>query len=238
MAAFNASATIGAAVRSVLDQTMQEFELLVIDGASRDGTADIVRAFGDPRIVVVSEPDRGIYDAMNKGLDRFRGDAVGFLNSDDRYHDRGVLQDIVDALEVYPAVQGHLDFVDEEERIRRRWRATPHRPGAFARGWMPAHPTFYVRRQVALTTGKFNLDWKIGADYDWMLRAISTDDMEVGLIDRVLVDMRLGGASTSGIGAYVRANLEALKSRQMHLGSGVVDVALFAKPLRKLTQWL
>jgi glycosyltransferase involved in cell wall biosynthesis len=235
--AYNAERSIAETVRSVLDQEYGSWELVVVDGASTDRTCEVVRSFDDPRIVLVSEPDAGIYDAMNKGLRRFTGDAVGFLNADDRYHDRGALGAIAAALSRHDAVHGHLDFVDAGAggQVVRRWRAEPR--GSFRYGWMPAHPTFYARRAVIERTGPFDASMRVGADYDFMLRALEGAPWSVGLVDRVLVDMRIGGRSTSGIGAYVRGNLEALAARRRHLGSGLVDVALFAKPGRKLLQW-
>ncbi|MEM1383518.1 MAG: glycosyltransferase family 2 protein [Pseudomonadota bacterium] len=242
--AYNSAATIGHTVASFQEQTHRDAELLVIDGASRDDTVALVQGFGDPRVRVISEPDQGIYDAMNKGLAAYDGEAVGFLNSDDRYHDPGVLADIAVALEGHDAVCGNLDFVDNhgDRRVLRRWRGTPWRPGAFRRGWMPAHPTFYIRRAVAGRVGRFDTRYKISADYDFMLRALECpapgEAVRVAFLERVMVDMMVGGASTAGWRAYLRGNLESLRARRQWLGAGPVDYALFAKPLGKLGQWL
>lgn len=238
--AWNAAATIRHTIESFLGQTHRDAELVVVDGASRDGTADVARGYGDARIRVVSEPDRGIYDAMNKGLALFSGDAVGFLNADDAFHDPGVLADIAGALAGHDAVCGHLDFVADHasRRVVRRWRGTPFAPGAFRRGWMPAHPTFYVRRAVAERVGGFDATLKIAADYEFMLRALELAPVRAAFLDRVLVDMMAGGASTAGWRAYVTGNMESLAVRRRWLGSGVVDYALVAKPLRKIGQWL
>lgn len=242
--AFNSAATIGYTIESFLEQSHRDAELIVIDGASRDRTAAIARSFaepsGDPRIRVYSEPDRGIYDGMNKGLERFTGDAVGYLNSDDRYHDRHALATIAAALESHDAVCGNLDFVADHasRRVVRRWRGSPWRPDAFRRGWMPAHPTFYVRRRLAERVGRFDTGLGTSADYDFMLRSLELDPgVRVAFLDRVLVDMMAGGSSTAGLGAYLRGNLAALRSRRRWLGAGPVDFALFAKPLGKLGQW-
>lgn len=238
--AYNAAATIRHTVESFLAQDHAEAELLVIDGASPDGTAEIARSYRDPRIRVVSEPDRGIYDAMNKGLGLYRGDAVGFLNADDRFHDPAVLTDIAHALAGADAVSGNLDFVADHasRRVVRSWRGTPFRPGAFRRGWMPAHPTFYVRREVAARVGRFDTAMRIAADYEFMLRALEQAPVRAAFLDRVLVDMMVGGSSTTGIGAYLRGNIESLRARRRWLGSGPVDYALVAKPLGKIGQFL
>lgn len=240
-AAYNSAATIGYTIDSFLAQTWEDAELIVVDGASPDGTADIARGYDDPRIRVFSEPDKGLYDAFNKGFLHYTGDAIGYLNSDDRYHDAHALAAIAGALDAHDVVHGHLDFVADHAsaRVVRRWRATPWRPGGFQRGWMAAHPTFYVRRAVAERVGEFDRAFRIAGDYDFMIRALALDpSVRVGLVDRVLVDMMVGGVSTGGLGAYVKGNLESLRSRRRWLGAGVVDRALLAKPLGKLGQFL
>ncbi len=242
--AWNAAATIRHAIDSFLAQTWRDAEMLVIDGDSRDGTADIARGYNDARIRVISEPDRGIYDAMNKGLRLHTGEAVGFLNADDRYHDATVLEAVADALETHEAVCGNLDFVRDHDtrQVVRRWRGTTFRPGAFRRGWMPAHPTFYVRRAIADRVGAFDTTMEIASDYEFMLRALELPEdgetVRCAFLDRVMVDMMAGGTSTVGWRAYVRGNLESLKVRRRWLNSGLVDYALVAKPLRKVKQWV
>lgn len=240
--AWNAAGTIRHSIESFLAQTHDEAELLIIDGASTDATVGIARSYDDPRIRIVSEPDRGLYDAMNKGLRLFRGDAIGFLNSDDAYADERVLADIAAALGEHDAVMGNLDFVENHEtrRVLRQWRGSPFRPGAFRRGWMPAHPTFYIRRALAERTGEFDTGYRIAADYDFMLRALELSEPPVRTVhlDRVMVNMMAGGASTAGLRSYLRGNLESLRSRRAWLGSGVIDRALLAKPLGKVGQFM
>jgi GT2 family glycosyltransferase len=177
---------------------------------------------------------------MNKGLRAFTGDAVGFLNADDRFSHEGVLSQIVAALADAEISYGHLDFTDRtsDSRVVRRWRAERHRPGAFANGWMPAHPTFYVRRNVVDAVGGFDLDYNIAADYDFMLRAMELHGFRSRLVDDVLVEMSYGGKSTAGIAAYLKSNVEALRSRRRWLAAGAVDRAFIAKPLRKVGQFL
>jgi|HubBroStandDraft_2_1064218.scaffolds.fasta_scaffold302986_2 glycosyltransferase involved in cell wall biosynthesis len=138
----NAAATIGETLSSFFDQTYPDKHLIVVDGASTDHTVSIARGFACDHLTVISEPDRGLYDAMNKGLGAFGGEAIGFLNADDRYHDRDALAAVADALADADICFGDLDYVDPSERRRivRRWRATPWRRGAFRRGWMPPHP--------------------------------------------------------------------------------------------------
>lgn len=238
--AYNSAATIAWTIESFLSQEHSEKEMILIDGASRDDTVDIVRSFGSDEITIISEPDTGMYDALNKGLRVYSGDAVGVLNSDDTYHDGQALTRIAEGLATSDIVQGHLDFVENHagKKVVRRWRSKTRPSRGFRTGWMPAHPTFYVRRAVADKVGWFDLSLKTASDYDWMLRAVELHEHSIGDIDHVLIDMQLGGKSTAGLGAYVVHNLEALKARQRWLHSGLVDYALVAKPARKLGQFL
>ena len=235
---FNSRATIACTIESFLEQTHPDKEMLVIDGESMDGTLDVVRSFASDAIRVISEEDRGIYDAMNKGFSNFSGDAVGFLNSDDVYHDSSALARIARALEAADAVHGDLVMVKDHvsQRVVRTWRAGPFLPGSFRRGWMPPHPTFYIRRELASAVGAFDLGYGTSADYDFMLRALELHAPRTAYIQHPLIDFVVGGVSTKGVRAVVEANLQCLKSRRIHLGAGLVDLALFTKPARKLRQ--
>ena len=236
---YNAAKTIGFTIGSFVEQTYADKELVIVDGASTDGTLEIARAFKGENIRIVSERDRGIYDAMNKGLRLFEGEAVGFLNADDRYAGRDTLATLAENLLRADIVFGNLDYVADHtaKNVVRKWRGEPYKQGAFRRGWLPAHPTFYAKRRVVETVGQFNLAYPIAADYDYMLRAIEVHGFSTAFIDKVLVDMAKGGVSNASLKAYIRGNLQALESRRRHLGSGAVDLALLAKPLRKLGQF-
>lgn len=234
----NSQATIAQAVASFLRQTHPDKELLVIDGGSTDKTVEIVSSFQNDAIRIISEPDRGIYDAMNKGLASFSGDAIGFLNSDDAYSDPSVLARIAEALTRADAVYGDLVMISDHVTgtVVREWKATEFKPDAFRSGWMPPHPTFYIRRELAARTGKFDLSYRISADYDFMLRAMELHHPRVRRIPHVLVNFMVGGMSTRGLGAVIRGNLECLRSRRRNLGTPPLDAALFTKPMRKLLQ--
>jgi len=237
---FNAGRTIGHTLESFCAQRHPERELVVVDGGSTDETLAIVRSFEAEPIRLISEPDRGLYDAMNKGLRLFTGEAVGFLNADDRYQDPDVLGDIAAGLDGVDIVYGDLDFVDSHDngRVVRTWRSQPWRAGAFRAGWMPPHPTFYVRRAVVEAVGEFDRSMKISADYDYMLRAMELNGFSSRFLPRVMVRMLTGGASTAGVSSYLRGNLEALRARRRWLGAGLIDAALIAKPLGKVGQFL
>ncbi|WP_421693804.1 glycosyltransferase family 2 protein [Aestuariivirga sp.] len=234
----NAEATIARTITSFLAQDYPQKEMIIIDGASTDGTVAVAGSFRSHEIRIVSEPDRGMYDALNKGLALFQGDAMGVLNADDRYHNQHVLSRIAEALQSHDATHGNLDFHDEDGRVVRRWRAAPRPARGFAAGWMPAHPTFYVRRQVAEAVGPFDTKLATAADYEWMLRAIDIHGASLRHIPDVMIDMALGGRSTASLSSHVKHNFEALAARQRWLKSGVVDWALIAKPASKLSQFI
>ncbi|MER9681906.1 glycosyltransferase [Mesorhizobium sp. M0184] len=236
----NSAATIKHTIDSFFAQNHAEKELVVVDGGSSDETLAIVRSYPQDEIRLISEPDSGMYDALNKGLRLYTGDAVGVLNSDDCFHDLTALGRISGGLEQADIVHGDLDFVADHvsKRVVRRWRAAPRPAKGFRTGWMPAHPTFYVRRKVAEAVGTFDLSLKVASDYDWMLRAVELHGFESVTTNHVLVDMMVGGASTRGLGSYIGHNFEALRSRRQWLRSGPIDYALVAKPVRKLGQFL
>ena len=236
--AYNAAGTIGRTLDSFCAQDWPDKELIVLNGASTDATAAIVESYAGQNIRLLSRPDTGMYDALNTGLGFWNGDAVGVLNADDAYAGKDTLSQIVAALAGADMVHGNLVFRNSAGEIVRRWRAEPRPPGGFRKGWMPAHPTFYVRRQVAEAVGAFDTRLSTAADYDWMLRAIETGRFSLSTLDTVLVDMAIGGRSTRSLAAYIHHNLEALSSRRRWLGTGFVDYALLAKPARKAGQFV
>ena len=233
----NAAATLRRTIDSFLAQTHGEKELVIVDGASTDDTLAIVASYADPAIRAQSEPDSGIYDAMNKGLARFSGDAFGFLNADDVFSHPGVLAAIDVCLAENDIASGHVRFLSAPGgKETRRWTTTPWRPGAFARGWAQPHPGVYCRRSVYETVGPFDASYRIGGDYDWLLRVYEVHHLRGGIVDDVVVDMTLGGASTAGPKALWTNAMEALRSRRRWLGAGLVDYAFAAKTLGKIGQ--
>ena len=237
---FNSQTTIARTIDSFLDQDYPDREMIVVDGASRDATCDIVRGYDSPLISLVSEPDRGIYDAMNKGLRLFRGAAVGFLNSDDRYHDTGALSRIAAGLAQADIVSGALHFVTAHDGSApvRVWRPAPFRKGAYRRGFSLPHPTTYARRAVTDQVGNFDDSLRSAGDYDWLLRALEIEGFSHKVLDTVLVDMQIGGASTAGAAAVLRNTRELLAVRRRRLESGPVDAAMFLNLFGKVGQVL
>jgi len=169
---YNSRPTIERAIRSVLDQQWPEIEHIVIDGGSTDGTREILERFRPDLAALVSEPDKGIYDAMNKGLARARGEVVCFLNADDRYADPEVLSDVVRQMQMHrlDALVADVGFFRAEDpgRMIRRYRSDRFSPKKLAWGWMPAHPGFFLRREVAQRVGMFKTDYRIAGDYEFV----------------------------------------------------------------------
>ncbi len=209
---FNSAEHIADALRSVDAQTWSHIEHLVIDGASRDGTVGIVEAHAKPWRKLVSEPDKGIYDAMNKGLRMARGDIIGFINSDDFYASPDVLAKVaqVFADPDVDACYGDLCYVkrDATESIVRYWRSAPFQPGMFLRGWCPPHPTLYIRRSVYEQFGRFDLQYKIAADVELMSRFLEVHRIRSRYVPDIFVKMRMGGTTNQSWSNVLQQNQE------------------------------
>jgi glycosyltransferase len=235
----NSEKTLAYTLDSFMNQTYPDKELVLIDGASTDRTLEIARSYNSKDISVFSSPDLGIYDAMNTGLRRFCGEAVGFLNSDDTFHDENALSRVADGLNNADIVYGDQTLVADHasKRVVRMWKGGKFDPkNSFKIGWVPPHPTFYVRRAVIEKIRAFDLRYKIASDYDFMLRAMTDNGFRVTYVPHILVDYQLGGTSSGGIRNMVRGNLECLDSRKRHFNSGAIDLALFLRVARRIAQ--
>jgi len=235
---FNSAATIADTLDSVAVQLYEDVEHIVIDGGSTDGTLDIVHAHGRRVAQLASGPDQGIYDAMNKGIALATGDYVGFLNADDVLEGPDALSWVARYAAGRPvAIFGDLVYVRQRQvnEVVRYWRS-----GGFSRrrlqfGWMPPHPTFYVRRDLLPTHGAFDLSLRISADYDFMMRFLSQRGAQPAYIPRILVRMRLGGVSNASLRALLRKSAEDLKViRRYRLGGWWT---LICKNVRKSPQF-
>lgn len=238
-AVYNNRDTIARALDSVLAQDHLDVESIVIDGGSTDGTLQILRSYSGQLDVLVSEPDCGIYDALNKGIRRVSGDVVGFLHSDDLFADAGVLSRIAAAFSE-PAVEivyGDLHYVrkDNPERVVRCWRGGHFAERRLGWGWMPPHPTLYVRRRVYDQIGLFDTSFRIAADYDFVLRLLGDTERGVRYIPEVLVKMRVGGASNRSLRNIVRKSGEDWRALRRNKVGGLG--ALVWKNLSKLPQF-
>lgn len=237
---WNSEATIEDTIRSVITQTHPDVEYIVIDGASQDGTMDIVNRFRDGIALVVSEPDAGIYDAMNKGVVAATGEVVGILNSDDFYADERVLADVAAAFDDHvDGVYANLVYVDRDnpDKVTRTWKSKPYQPGLFRKGWMPAHPTFFVRKSCYDAHGLYNTELRSAADYELMLRFIEKEGIRVKFLDRLITKMRVGGESNVSLKNRIRANKEDRRAWRMN-GLSPAWYTLYLKPVSKLGQFL
>lgn len=235
---WNSAATLRWTIDSFLEQTVGSTELVIVDGNSKDDTVAIAQSYGDPRILVESGPDSGIYDAMNKGVARARGNLIGFLNSDDAFASPQSLARLQELASQHDIAAGSVRFVKDHvsAEVVRYWRATPYREGAFQSGWSLPHPGIYANRHVFDAVGNFNTIYRIGADYDWLLRALVVHGMTLGVTEETIVNMQVGGASTSGLKVLITNLMEPLRARQKWLGSGAIDYALFARASKKIAQ--
>jgi len=212
----NNAQTIKDAIDSVLSQTYQNIEYTVIDGGSTDGTVEIIKSYGGKITKFISEPDNGIYDAMNKGIKLATGDIIGILNSDDVYFNEYVIENVVKKFEEtnVDCVYGDLYFVRKSDlgKVVRYWKSSVFIQGSFSKGWHPPHPTFFVRRAIYEKYGLFDLNFKIAADYELMLRFLEKYKISNSYIPEVLVKMRVGGVSNMSFKNIIKANVECYRA--------------------------
>jgi glycosyltransferase involved in cell wall biosynthesis len=214
--AFNSATTIRDTIESVLSQDYPQIEYIVVDGGSTDGTQDIVREYGVRVSRLISEPDRGIYDAMNKGIGLATGEVIGFLNSDDMYMDSGAVSELMTAMNKknVDCVFADLIYVapDNPNQILRYYSSKKFHPRLFPYGWMPAHPTFFAKKSVYEKVGPFSLDYKIAADFELLVRMLGVYGASYAYVSKPLVRMRAGGVSTAGLRHSLLLNREIVKA--------------------------
>jgi len=213
---WNNKDTVKDAIDSVLNQTYEDIEYIIIDGVSTDGTVEIVQNYGEKISKFISEPDKGLYDAMNKGIALATGNLVGILNSDDFYIDNNVISQIVKEFEEknVDSVYADLIYVSSKNlnKTIRYYDSSHFTPGKFAYGWMPAHPTFFTKRNVYEKYGVFKTDYKIAADYELLTRFLKKYKISSSYINKPIIKMRIGGTSTSGIQSNYILNKEIIRA--------------------------
>ncbi len=231
---------IEGALQSLQRQTHSPVEHIVIDGGSTDGTLEILERHHRRISTLISEPDNGLYEALNKGIRLASGDLVGILHSDDFYEDAKVLAGVAAEIEKKnaDACYGDLLYVRQNDasKITRYWRAGKCGPSKFLRGWMPPHPTLFVKRRVYESYGLFNPALGSAADYEFMLRVLYKQGISVSYIPRVLVRMRTGGMSNASLAHRLRANAMDLMAWKIN-GLKPAPFTMAFKPLRKLHQY-
>lgn len=215
---YNSATTIQDTIESVLAQTYKNIEYIVVDGNSKDTTLEIIKKFEPKfgeRMKWISEPDRGLYDAMNKGIKMSTGDIIGIVNSDDLFSDKDAITKIVEIFENHEnidSVYADLFYVNKENisKIIRRWISGTRRP--FKYGWHPAHPTFYLKKDIYQQYGFFNLDFKLAADFELMLRFIDRYKITTYYLNEPLLKMRLGGETNKSISNIISQNIECIRA--------------------------
>ena len=237
---WNNAKTIKDAINSVLNQSYKDVEYIVIDGASTEGTIEIVQSYGD-KIKFISEKDNGLYDAMNKGIRMATGDVVGILNSDDFYASDKILQIVADEFLKgnIDSVYANLEYIDanDPKRVIRYWRSKKYQEGLFRSGWHPAHPTFFVKKEIYEKYGVFDLSFKIAADYELMLRFFEKCKITSSYVDEVFVKMRIGGESNRSIKNIIKANMESYKAWKAN-GLYINPLRFLLKPFSKIIQFI
>jgi glycosyltransferase involved in cell wall biosynthesis len=235
---YNAENTIKNTLKSIENQSYNNIEHIIIDGGSKDSTLEICNSFSHVS-KVISESDRGVYDAFNKGLKLASGAVIGFLNSDDVFYDTNSVQKIVDAFlnNKTDIVFGNLDYVNKEGEVIRNWTSKQYENGLVKKAWMPAHPTFYCKKEVYNRLGGYNDSFKIGGDFELCLRFLEVNKVPSFYLNKKLVKMLIGGISNSGLKSkwtIYREELRAFKINKINVN----PILFFLYKLKKLKQFI
>jgi glycosyltransferase len=237
---YQSAKTLEATIASVRRQTFSDFEYIVIDGGSTDETIEILKDNSDIVDRWISEPDQGIYDAMNKGISLASGEVIGFIHADDVFAKSDVLDNVYNRYigSRFHLLYGDLEYVQAEnpDKVVRYWRSGSFRRQQLQRGWMPPHPTVYVRKDFFSEIGQFNIGYRISADYEWLLRALSKPSARVEYLPEVMIKMRLGGASNGSLRNVLAKSGEDLKALRQNRIGGVRT--LFLKNASKISQFV
>ncbi|MBI2281006.1 MAG: glycosyltransferase [Bacteroidetes bacterium] len=213
---YNSEKHIKTAIESVINQTYKNIEYIVVDGASKDKTIDIVKSYGDRITKFVSEPDKGIYDAMNKGFQMATGNYLAVINSDDFYMSNDAIESVVNELnkKQTDSLFADLIYVEENNTDKqvRYWKSNEFVKGSFKKGWHPAHPTFFVKNEVYKKYGYFDLSFKLAADFELMLRFLEKHQISSCYLPKPIIKMRLGGATNKNFKNIYNQNIECYRA--------------------------
>jgi len=236
---YNAESTISRCIESVIAQNYPNLEYIIIDGGSSDNTLQIISRYKDNINILITEPDHGIYDAMNKGIRMASGNVTGTLNADDFFASNNILANVAATFANTDAdiVYGNLDYINYDETIRRKWRTKAYKRGLYNWGWMPPHPTFYCKTKLFEKYGYYSLEHGTAADYELMLRFMHRNNANAAYLNKVMIKMQCGGLSNKNPTNRVKAWRFDLKAMR---NNGVLYplIAIILKPLRKLGQYL
>lgn len=237
---YNAQDTIEQTILSVVNQNYTDIEYIIVDGGSTDQTKTIIEKYRSRISKIISEPDKGIYDAMNKGLSLATGEVIALINADDVYADSSVLTNILEALELSgtDSCYGDLEYVNRlnPDKVIRKWVSGTFKRDNFRKGWMPPHPAFFVKRKIYEEFGNFNTDLKTSADYELMLRFLYRYNVPVCYLPRVLVKMKVGGQSNQSVQNRINANKEDRLAWKIN-NLEAAPFTFIMKPLRKVSQF-
>jgi glycosyltransferase involved in cell wall biosynthesis len=241
-ASFNSESTIRDTLDSILEQSYEDFEVLVIDGNSSDSTCKIVKSYNDNRIKLFSENDLGIYFAMNKGFEKSSGDIIGFLNSDDFFAHSRVLEFYIDQFNFgYDCCYGDIQYVTKVSRNLckpiRLWKSGEYEKKRLSSGWIPPHPSFYAKRELFERLGKFDINYKFASDFDLICRFISYGNVKTKYLEGVQVKMRIGGITNKNFKNIYLGNKEILNSLKKNKLKPVTFFFLY-KILERFKQYL
>ncbi len=236
---YNSAATLQHTIDSLKNQTFKDFEYIIVDGASIDGTIEVILRNSSIITKWISEPDKGIYDAINKGIAMSTGEYVGLLHADDMLAADDVLESVhrIISEQKPDALYGDLEYIaaDESGRLIRRWKSCTFTPGLLRKGWMPPHPTLYIKRKWFNTLGTYDSTMRIAADYDFILRLFSQPAIATCYLPKCVVKMRIGGASNKSVGNIVKKMKEDYSAIRRNKTGGILT--LINKNVSKITQF-
>lgn len=239
-ASFNNADTIADTIRSVLEQDYADVEYIIVDGGSTDDTLKIIEESKSKISKIISEKDAGIYFALNKGIELATGDVIAFLHADDIFADPKVISKVMQLFKEknVESVYGDLHYVDrtDTKKIIRNWRSGEYAHGLFLKGWMPPHPSFFLKKEIYKKFGTFNTSFRSAADYELMLRMLHKNKISTAYIPEVIVKMRVGGVSNASMKNRVKANREDKRAWEVNgLKPGLLT--FIRKPLSKIKQF-
>jgi len=238
-ATYNSSQGLEQCIKSVIGQTYKDIEYIIIDNCSTDNTLDIAKTYSDQINRIISEPDKGIFDALNKGIKIASGDVIGFLHADDFYASPTIIEEVMLKFEATGAdsVYGDLQYVSKKnpDKLIRNWLAGEFNFKKLSNGWMPPHPSFFVKRKCYLDYGLFNTNFFIAADYDMILRLLGKFKISIAYLPKVLVKMRTGGTSNRNLKNIIKKSEEDLKAIKQNGIGGFYTLCV--KNIRKLNQF-
>lgn len=239
-AVFSGRKYISEAIESVLGQTHKDIEYIIVDGGSVDGTVELVHSYGNKIDKFISEPDNGVYYALNKGIQIATGEIIALINSDDFYVNSYIISQVVEAFEKHQcdAVYSNLFYIssNNKEKIIRTWDAGQYHADSFYKGWMPPHPAFFVKREIYQKYGSFNTQLKFAADYELMLRFILKHRIRIHYLPKFFIKMRVGGTSNRNLSNRIKANIEDRKAWKINQIKPRF-FTLLLKPFSKIFQY-